>query len=349
MRKFLLALVASLFSAGAALAVTPAVPESPWRLSGGFVHDNLEVFLIHGIAESRGPAPLTLAEAMSQGLVRVHETGEVNRLAVENLSRDRAIYIESGDIVKGGKQDRLLTVDVILAPNSGPVPIASFCVEQGRWSPRGGESARQFAASHAAAPGKAMKLLTRQAGFGDTAATPAARAQAQVWREVAGTMDKLERSLGRSVAAPESRTSLQLALEHKGLQQRVLHYVAALAPAIDGHGDVVGFAFAVNGKLNSAEVYGSPELFARRWLRLLASSAVEAVAERGADSVVRPISLETVAGFLRDAEAGHAAERQIGGGGHWMKRESSAALLFESRAADADAGGGFVHRSYLAK
>lgn len=347
MRKLLLALAAGLLAAGSAVAVTPAVPESPWRLSGGFAHDNLEIFLIHRVAETRGPAPLTLAEAMSRGLVRVHETGDVNRLAVENLSRDRAIYIESGDIVKGGKQDRLLTVDVILEPNSGPVPIASFCVEQGRWSPRGRESAQQFAANHAAAPGKAMKLLTRQAGFDDTAAKPAARAQGQVWREVAGTMDKLERQLGKPVAAPESRSSLQLALENKGLKQHVLRYVAALAPAIDGQEDVIGFAFAVNGQLNSAEMYGSPDLFARRWLRLLESAAVEAVAERGQESASRPISLDAVASFLRDAEAGHAAERQIGGGGHWMKRESPAALLFESRAADA--GGGFVHRSYLAK
>ena len=62
----------------------------------------------------------------------MHETGDVNRLLVENLSADTPIYIEAGDIVKGGKQYRLLTVDLILEPKSGPVPIASFCVATSR-------------------------------------------------------------------------------------------------------------------------------------------------------------------------------------------------------------------------
>jgi len=337
---------ASMIVAASAAATTPSAPEPPWRLTGGFAHDNLEIFLVHGAVGGRGPAPLTLADAMAQGLVRVHETGDVNRLAVENLSGDRSIYIESGDIVKGGKQDRLLTVDLILEPKSGPVPVASFCVEQGRWRARGREAATHFAANQAAAPGKDMKILTRKAGFEDTAAKPAARAQSEVWRQVAGTLDKLERNLGRSVAAPESRSSLQLALESRELKRRVVQYVAALAPQIDGQDDVIGFAFAINGKLNSAEIYGSPELFANRWLRLLEAAAVEAVAERAGHDA-QPVPLATVAAFLKEAEAGQAAERQVGGRTHWVKRESRQALMFESRATQVD--GAFLHRSYLAK
>jgi hypothetical protein len=350
MRTVLLTLAAGLCAAvtSVAAAAPTTDPERPWRLSGGFAHENLQIFLVHGRSFDRGPAPMPLGEALAKGMARVHETGDVNRLMVENLSGDRAIYIESGDIVKGGKQDRLLTVDLILEPKSGPVPIASFCVEQGRWRQRGGESAAQFSGNHAAAPGKDMKILTRKAGFEDSAAKPAAQAQGQVWREVAGTMDKLSSTLGKPVAAAESRSSLQLALENKELKQRIAQYVAALAPAIDGHDDVVGFAFAVNGKVNSAEVYGSPELFAKRWLRLLEAAAIEAVAERhGAlAAAAHPVPIETVARFLSDAEAAQPAERVVGGRTRWAKRESSGAVMFESRAA---AGEGFVHRSYLAK
>jgi hypothetical protein len=347
MRTVLVALAAGVCAAfgTVASATTSGPPDQPWRLSGGYQHQNLEIFLVHGERVDRGPAPISLAEALAKGLARVHETGNVNRLTVENLATDRAVYVEAGDIVKGGKQDRLLTVDLILEPKSGPVPVASFCVEQGRWRSRGAEDATRFEGNHAAAPGKDMKLLTRKAGFEDSAAKPAASAQAQVWREVAGTMDKLSASVGRPVAAPESRSSLQLALENKALKQRVLHYVAALAPAIDGQDDVIGFAFAVNGRVNSAEIYGSPQLFAKRWLKLLEAAAIEAVAER-TETAAKPVAIEAVARFLSDAEAGTLAERQIGGRTRWAKRESGGATMFESRAEQAD---GFVHRSYLAK
>jgi hypothetical protein len=348
MRTVLLTLAAGLCAAvtSMASATQSTEPERPWRLSGGFAHENLQIFLVHGRSVDRGPAPVPLAEALAAGMARVHETGDVNRLTVENLSRDRSIYIESGDIVKGGKQDRLLTVDLILEPRSGPVPIASFCVEQGRWRQRGGESTAQFSGNHAAAPGKDMKLLTRKAGFADSAAKPAAQAQGEVWREVASTMDKLSSNLGKPVAAPESRSSLQLALENKELKQRVTQYVAKLAPAVDGHDDVVGFAFAVNGRLNSAEVYGSPQLFGKRWLRLLESAAIEAVAERKT-AQHDTVPIEAVARFLSDAEAAVPAERQVGGRTSWSKRETAGAVMYESRAAAA--GNSFVHRSYLAK
>ena len=346
MRNLLLAAAAGVMATCGALANPSDAAERPWRLSGGFAHENLEIFLVHAQHVERGPAPITLAEALARGTARVHETGDVNRLLVENLSADTPIYIESGDIVKGGKQDRLLTVDLILGPKSGLVPIASFFVEEGRWRPRGQEDAKQFDGNHTAAPGKRMKLIARQAGFADTAVEPAGQSQGKVWQEVASTMDKLSARVGASVAAPESRSSLQLALENRALKQEVLRYVVSLGTAIDGHDDVVGFAFAINGKLNSAEMYGSPQLFAKRWLRLLEATAIEAVAERTDTFAAKPVSIDAVARFLADAESGTLAEREIGDHTRWARRETVEAVMFESKAPRA---GGFMHRSYLAK
>src|SRR5262249_5531978 len=59
-------------------------------------------------------------------------------LVVENLSPDVEVYIQAGDIVKGGRQDRVLSYDLIVPPRSGKVPLAAFCVEAGRRQPRGG-------------------------------------------------------------------------------------------------------------------------------------------------------------------------------------------------------------------
>ena len=138
---------------GAAFAAPNAAPE---RISGPVVHENLAIYFVHGTSQA-GAVPLTLAEALSRHLAEVRETGHVNALEIENLS-DQPIFVQAGDIVKGGRQDRTLAVSLLLPPKSGRIPIASFCVESGRWSPRGGEDSHAFASAQAAVPSLEMKL-----------------------------------------------------------------------------------------------------------------------------------------------------------------------------------------------
>src|SRR5262245_57730248 len=83
------------------------------RITGPYTHANLSVFLIHGKGRLSGRPLLTLQEAIAQKKVVVHETGQVNELAVENVSSDADVYIQSGDIVKGGRQDRMISQDFI--------------------------------------------------------------------------------------------------------------------------------------------------------------------------------------------------------------------------------------------
>src|SRR5260370_14540126 len=102
--------------------------QGEYRLEGPFTQGNLTVFLIHGQDKIKGQTFLTLQEALVQKKVIVRETREVNQLSIENVSRAE-VYVQSGDIVKGGQQDRMLVVDLILPPRSGKIPIAAFCVE----------------------------------------------------------------------------------------------------------------------------------------------------------------------------------------------------------------------------
>jgi hypothetical protein len=123
------------------------------------VSENLAVDFIHG-KSSPAPVPLTLQEAMAKDAVRVYETGNVNELAVENRGEE-PVFIQAGDIVKGGKQDRSLTVSLVLPPHSERIPIASFCVEPGRWSQRGREDVHQFSSAAAAMPSRKAKLAMK--------------------------------------------------------------------------------------------------------------------------------------------------------------------------------------------
>ena len=39
---------------------------------------------------------------------------------------DVDVYIQSGDIVKGGRQDRTIAMDFVVPPKSGVIPISAF-------------------------------------------------------------------------------------------------------------------------------------------------------------------------------------------------------------------------------
>ena len=165
------------------MLATPGLFADDYRLSGPYTHENLSIYLIRDstldphLSRPR-PKYLTLQEALEQKKVAVYETGSVNQLAVENLS-DRDIYIQSGDIVKGGKQDRVFPDDFILPTNSGKVPISSFCVEHGRWTRRGTEASEQFHASTQVLPTRSLKLAARDE-----------RSQTEVWDQVAKAQQK---------------------------------------------------------------------------------------------------------------------------------------------------------------
>ena len=90
----------------------PAYADQNLRVTGPFAHENLAVYFVHG-ASAGGPVPLTLQEALAKGSVQVIETGRVNELQIENTGGEQ-VFVQAGDIVKGGKQDRVLTVSFLL-------------------------------------------------------------------------------------------------------------------------------------------------------------------------------------------------------------------------------------------
>jgi len=328
-------------------APEPAAATSDYRISGPFVHENLAIYLLHGAAD-KGAVPLTLAEALARGAVRVSETGNVNQLEIENLGGEE-VFVQSGDIVKGGRQDRVLMVSLMLSPHSGRVPIGSFCVEQGRWSARGKEDAKTFSGSVASLPSREAKLAIKAPANAPTVGGAQVRSlggspQQKVWDSVSSIQSKLADSLGAPVASPRSRSSLQLALESQALKDVQQAYMSALQRAGENEDDVVGYVFAVNGKLNAADVYPSNGLFRKMWAKLLSANATEAIGERTAEAQTPP-TVDAVRAFLAVAERGDKRETDLPESIRLETRSGDTALYFETRRAD----GGWVHRNYLAK
>ncbi len=128
------------------------------RVSAPVAHENLTVFFIHGPDTIANAQIMTLQEAIETGRAIVHETGNVNSLTVENLSSDTELFIQEGDMIRGGRQDRMIALDMLLPPKSGVVSFPCNCVENGRWTNRGDEAPTHFNKSDQFAVGNTQKI-----------------------------------------------------------------------------------------------------------------------------------------------------------------------------------------------
>ena len=306
-----------------------------YRLSGPYTHNNLTVFLVHGEDLLKGHSFLTLQEALAQKKVVVYETKEVNELAIENLSNED-IYVQSGDIVRGGDQDRMISTDFIVPPRSGKMPIAAFCVESGRWSKRGNEVNSSFGSSENSAATKELKLAAKSSG-----------SQQAVWENVAVAQDKLSKNVGATVNSSISRSSLELTVENAKVKETTGAYIEDLEGILKGKSDVIGYAFAINGQVNSADVYASRELFAKLWPKLLKASAVEAIAKLDGGSSPQAVGSEEISSFLRESEKPAPAEKSVTDRVKLVTREDARAIFFETR--DTQKKDAWVHRNYIRK
>jgi hypothetical protein len=113
-----------------------------------------------------------------------------------------------------------------------------------------------------------------------------------------------------------------------------------------GKDDVLGYVFAINGKVNSADVYASTALFKKLWPKLLKANAIEAIAELQKNKF-EPATVEKVKEFLSEAEKGKSAEKEITARVRLETREDDKNIFFETR--DAEHKGAWIHRNYIKK
>lgn len=305
------------------------------RITGPHTYKNLSVFLIRGANRIEGANFITLQEAMDRKAVVVHETGDVNRLMVTNNSNS-SIFIMSGDIVKGGKQDRVIQYNYIVPPKTEKMPVNSFCVESGRWEKREGENLHAFSSSRERIASKELKMSVKKE-----------KSQSGVWQSVSRIQDRLGENVGGDVKG-SSETSLQLTLEHEKLKKAREEYSRALAGVIRNHDDVVGYAFAINGKINSAEIFASNALFAKLWEKLINASIVEAISDYREGATYEKVDADDIRRFLQEAEKGNTvSDLDVSERTRVLEKETPGNLLYETR--DSDSSDQWINRSYMAK
>jgi len=304
-----------------------------YTISGPYEHKNLSIYLVHGKDKIANKKFITLEEALKQKKVQVQETGNVGQLVLNNIAGDVNIYIQSGDIVRGGKQDRTIKHDCILDKHSRKLNIDSYCVESGRWQQRGKESAGYFSSSSNQIASRRQKLAVKYYGN-----------QSEVWSEVANTQNKLSHNLGKSVRAPQSASSLELTLENKEVKKNSQEYIKALSNIIEKKKNVLGFVFAINGKINSADIYGSRDLFRQLWPKLLKASATEALVEWQKDKKFNSPTEKVIARFFKNAKQGAVKKQTDNHGTTIVTRDGKVIMSFETFLKDAKDA---VHINYI--
>ena len=117
-----------------------------------------------------------------------------------------------------------------------------------------------------------------------------------------------------------------------------------LEPAGENEPDIVGYAFAINGKIDSADVYPSNALFRKMWQKLLTAGVTEAIAAKSDAATTAPPSADVMA-FLKTAEGGAATKQALTRAVELEMRKSARSIYLETLRAD----GSWAYRSYIAQ
>jgi hypothetical protein len=236
-----------------------------------------------------------------------HDGAEVNRLVLVNNSK-RPLLLLAGEIVTGGKQDRVIGKDRIVPAESDPVDLSVFCVEPGRWV----ASSDHFATS-AATYGAGSAGGMAPSASGTLMAQPSVRAKAmgdkdqnQVWAEVRKQQQTMTESLMvESAAGIQDTSSYARVMENKDVKEKVdevakpiEHDYQSLIQQLRDR-KAVGVVAAVNGRIVWADIFASPELLEKYWPKLVRSYASEAVVTRAKGAEASIVQAEA---FLADME-----------------------------------------------
>jgi hypothetical protein len=256
-----------------------------------FEYENLQLFPIIGKAGLNERDYITLSEAMKNNMVKLNETGSVNELSIDNMS-SAYVFIQAGDIVKGGKQDRTLQTDLILPPKAMGVALNSFCVEQGRWRQREGEEVGYFSVSERNLASRDLKFASKKNGN-----------QSQVWSKVKEQQSKLNENVSEkydsdiNVANEISETSYQLTLENDKLEEYKIEYKTKLIDILKTDG-IVGIAYAVNGEVYGLDAFNNDKLFMDLSDKMIDAFIIEAISNKDDTLEFKNVTVEEVTFLL---------------------------------------------------
>src|SRR6266404_670598 len=307
--------------------------EGDWRILDPVVYENIAIFPVVSGSSQDTSSFLTLEEGLASGEVIISERGtvrmvrnrdgvhtipdysasaSVSQLVLINRSK-RPLLLLAGELVSGGKQDRIIGKDRIVPVGAEPLPLDVFCVEHGRWT---GSSSQFIASKTIVHPSVREQAAVDQK-------------QTEVWAAVAGgSTASVSVSAAPAAPAPLSQSVLAEAISSEAPTQsyRKIYESSRVGGSVDSFVDqvqrrfayatsglkgerVVGVVVAYGGEVAWSDIFASGDLFHQYWSKLLRSYAVEALA--------RPTLRETASSdeareFLRRPNGREVQETEAG-------------------------------------
>jgi hypothetical protein len=324
------------------LASGPA-SASGWRLAEPVTYETLTVFPVLSSQEAYTADFETLDAALASGEAIVAEQGDymrrsrsgvetaplissgpqVNQLVLVNRGK-KPLLLLAGEVVSGGKQDRIIGKDRIIPVGAKPLPLDVFCVEHSRWTSGGDTFAAAKTMVHPTVREQAAvdqdQSKVWAAVRGDTAAARAQSSMSSNLELTAPQISSQQLSHVMASAAPTEgyRNIYQSAAVGPSVENFALEVERRFNRATSGlKGEhVVGVIVAFGGEVAWSDIFASSQLFDAYWSKLLRSYAVEALTRPAAREKV---SFEDARDFLRPA-SGHVREETEPGVYRWQER-----------------------------
>jgi len=307
--------VLGMVKANSAGEPTPEPPapkgDGGWRLLAPITYENISVFPVVAGYTNDTSHFLTLEEGLASGEVVVSEQGaaglsrsrdgwprptysggaSVNQLVLINHSK-RPLLLLAGELVSGGKQDRIIGKDRIVPVGAEPLPLDVFCVEHGRWSSGANFSAAKTIVHPSVREQAAVKQKQEEVWYavrnGTTAKAEASGAAAGVGGDAAAptAAPRVDSQALTVIVTNEAQTESYDKIYNRSrriggnvdsfvaeVQRRFAHETSGLKSA-----RVVGVVVAYGGDVAWSDIFASEDLFYKYWTKLLRSYAVEALA-----------------------------------------------------------------------
>jgi hypothetical protein len=206
---------------------------------------------------------------------------EVNKLFIQNTGND-SIFIMAGEVVKGGKQDRVIAMDMVIPPRSEPIDLSVFCVEHGRWTYDGSAAADGF---------------TGHANVANTSVRKAAvvsKNQSEVWSKV--------EEVTTANDAKTSTGTLNALEKDADYQKELKEYEAKFGGVPTSMPSVIGLVAVTGNRVIGCDMFATPDLFRNAFPDLLKSYASEAITSGAKVTITQDAVDKYIANILDESK-----------------------------------------------
>ena len=200
---------------------------------------------------------ISMQEAIDADKVAISEinrAGRVNTLLVRNLSTD-TLFVMAGEILIGGKQDRVVASDMLIPPNNGQSKLPVYCVEKGRW--KYDNDGAKFTEYYGMANEHLRNIIDHKGS------------QQEVWSEV---------SKSNKRDGVFSRTEAYTAhANNRRFRQQEQEYINFFENVFDNQDDIIGVIAVTGNLIEGADLFVSNRLFMQEYRKLIYAYTDEAI------------------------------------------------------------------------